>query len=278
MPDTPDSLVAEVGDLVSLPDVYLRVRRALEDPNGSAAGLARAVSHDPALTTRFLRVANSPVYAPKTGIETVSRAVATLGTQLVHDIVLAASVAEMFAGLDPAVMDVRTFWARSVNCGVLAKLIAEDIGVLDNEHVFIEGLLADIGHMVLYLRRGTLMEMVLRTARATRRHVAALEREELGFDYTAVSAALARQWELPGGLEAVLGAVEAPGSATRHTLEAAIVHSASRLAGCDPDSSPDIDAAAVALTERDPAALVALRDASRPELESTVATFVSLAA
>lgn len=278
MPDTPADLVAELGDLVTLPDVYLDVQAVLQSPTTTAADLARAVARDPALVAKFLRIANSPVYAPKAEIETVSRAVAMLGTQLVHDIVLAAAVAERFAGIDPQAMDVRAFWTQSVTCGVLAKLIAEDVGVLDNEHVFIEGLLADIGHMVLYLRRGTVMEMVLRNAEATGAPPAALEQRELGFDYTAVSAALASAWGLPDGLQAVLGAVEQPTGAGRHALEAAIVHAAYRLTRCEDRTAPALDPAAAALIERDGPALVELRAAAGETLDAAVKTFASLAA
>lgn len=272
-----EELLSHSRSLVSLPDVYLEVKRILESPLGNASELARAVSTDAALTARFLRIANSPLFAPRSEIATVSRAITLLGTQIVHDIVLAASVADVFAGMDPKVMDVQRYWRTSFECGVLAKDIAGDVGVLDSDHVFVEGLLADIGHMVMYQREPALMQELTARALVEQRPRCDLEREALGFDYCEVGACLAADWRLPEALVAVIAQHQRPAEAAAFTLETAIVHVAYRLARCEPDTLPELDEAAVTLTGCAPARAAALRAVAQGEIDTTLAAFGPLA-
>ncbi|MCP3887303.1 MAG: HDOD domain-containing protein, partial [Desulfobulbaceae bacterium] len=51
---------------------------------------------DPAVTVRLLRIVNSSLYSFSTEIETVGRAITLLGTQQVHDLVLASARKRFF--------------------------------------------------------------------------------------------------------------------------------------------------------------------------------------
>ena len=62
MSENAKKLVDGSLDLVTLPDVYLRVKEVLEDPKSSAADMANAIQTDPATTARLLRMANSPFF------------------------------------------------------------------------------------------------------------------------------------------------------------------------------------------------------------------------
>lgn len=273
MTESLDDLIARAGPLVTLPDVYVEVKRILDSPLGNASELARTVSTDAALVARFLRIANSPLYAPRSEIATVSRAITLLGTQVVHDIVLAASLADVFSGVDPAVMDVRRFWHQSFECGVLSKDIAGDVGVLDADHVFVEGLLADVGHIVLFQAHPDRMQALAERAAAEDLPLHDLEREAFGFDYCEVGARIAEHWHLPEALVCVTEQHQRPAAAAAFTLETALVHVAYRLARCEPDTLPELDAAAVELTGCTPARGAALREVAQGEIATTLAAF-----
>ncbi|MBA1443773.1 MAG: HDOD domain-containing protein [Chromatiales bacterium] len=136
--------------LISLPDVYLRLKEVLDDPNYTMGGVAEVITHDPAITIRLLRIVNSAYFGLATQIDSVSRAVNLLGTQGIHDLVLAASVAQSFEGMSNEVMDMERFWRKSVVCAITSRELASLCNVLDGEHLFVCGLLHDIGHLVLY--------------------------------------------------------------------------------------------------------------------------------
>ena len=82
--------------LVSLPEIYLRLRDVLDDPDSNLADVADVVGNDPAMTAHVLRLVNSAYFGLATEVDTLSHAVSMLGTQEVHDLVLAVSVAESF--------------------------------------------------------------------------------------------------------------------------------------------------------------------------------------
>ena len=107
--------------LISLPDVYFRLRDVLNDPEYCMGDVADVISHDPAMTTRLLRLVNSAYFGLAAKIDTVNRAVSMLGTQQVHDLVLAASVAQTFDGMSNQVMDMSRYWQKSVYCAIASS-------------------------------------------------------------------------------------------------------------------------------------------------------------
>jgi HD-like signal output (HDOD) protein len=229
MSENAKKLVDGSLDLVTLPDVYLRVKEVLEDPESSAADMAGAIQTDPATTARLLRMANSPFFGFAAQVEQVSRAVSLLGTMQIHDLVLATSVAASFAGIKTDVLNVATFWHDSVRRAVGAKLIAARCNLLDGERVFVAGLLSHIGEMVLALK---IPEMAKRAATsAANRHLPlhVVQREMLGMDYAAVGGELLRVWHLPESLEETVRHHIEPANATAYPLETAIIHVADHI-------------------------------------------------
>ena len=56
---SPQVLVSGTEDLVSLPEVYFRVKALVHDPEAGVSDFADVISCDPGLSARFLRVAKS---------------------------------------------------------------------------------------------------------------------------------------------------------------------------------------------------------------------------
>ncbi|MEW8385298.1 MAG: HDOD domain-containing protein, partial [Candidatus Thiodiazotropha taylori] len=67
--------------LISLPDVYIRLKTIIDTPEYRLDDVADTIRSDPALTTRVLKLINSPYFGLASKIETVFRAVSLLGTQ-----------------------------------------------------------------------------------------------------------------------------------------------------------------------------------------------------
>jgi HD-like signal output (HDOD) protein len=91
-----ESLVGGSLDLLTLPDIFLRVKYIVEDPHTTARDLARVISADPATTARILKLVNSALRGDSGHIESVSCAVSLLDMFQVHDLVLATAVATSF--------------------------------------------------------------------------------------------------------------------------------------------------------------------------------------
>ena len=237
------------NDLISLPDVYFKVRDLVQQSAGNSE-ISQASAFDPALTVRFLRIANSALFSPSSEISSVSRAVTLLGTQIVHDIVLASSVSDLFDGIPGEVIDVKTFWTQSVTCGVIAKALADHLDVLDSGHVFIQGLLADVGHVLMYQHEPEKMIKIIELAKALGEKPHVIELRELGYNYCDIGGFIAEQWDLPAGIpETILHHQEPTGSA-EHAFETSIIHVARVLS--------EFNSAGIAAPSFDPSALSTL--------------------
>ena len=186
--------------LVSLPDVYLRLRSVLDDPNSNLADVVDVVGKDPAMTTRLLRIVNSAYFGLGNEIDTISRAVGLLGTQEVHDLVLAASVAKSFEGMSNEVMDMQRFWRQGVRRAITGRDLAVLCNVLDGERLFVACLLCDIGHLYIYQLAPQKAQQAIELAQVQGIPLYKAEQALLGTDYAQVGGELMRRWQLPQSL------------------------------------------------------------------------------
>jgi HD-like signal output (HDOD) protein len=192
-----DELLYHSLDSLSLPDVYLRLREVMESDNASMDDAAEVISLDPALAARVLRMANSAFYGFRSKVDTISRAANILGMQKIHDIVLAAGVAKSFDDVTNELMDLNTFWYRSVHCGFLAQGIAAGAGLRNSESLFVRGLLHDIGHLVLFSHYPDACRQALAHADEGLEARLYEEHQAIGVDALEFAAELARVWQLP---------------------------------------------------------------------------------
>lgn len=233
---TPAQLVHDSLTLISLPAAYIRLKEVMAKAASSMQDVAEVVSLDPSLSLRLLRIANSAYYGLPAQVDTISRAVNLLGTKQIHDLALATSVAQAFDGMPNEVMDMSTFWYRSVLCGFLAKELAKGTGLRDAESLFVRGLLHDIGHLVLYSRFPKKCRQALAEAGDDLRGLYARERKLIGCSASEVGAELMRAWRLPQSFVASFEQINRPERAGDLSREVAILHISSWLTyGMDTD-------------------------------------------
>ncbi|MEJ2347023.1 MAG: HDOD domain-containing protein [Gammaproteobacteria bacterium] len=233
-------LVADNVELVSLPEVCLRMQALADDPHVTADQLGQVLSQDPALTARLLKLVNSPYYGLAARVDTASRAVSVAGMEALRNLALAASAVEVFNRVPAELMDMVTFWKHSVFSGLLARKLAERCRVLHSERLFITGLLHDVGRLLIYARMPEAAAEVLRRADSGGVPVCELEQQVLGFDHAEVGQALLAQWQLPANLQEAVAFHHAPSAATVAPLEAALVHIANAVTH-QIDASGEVD-------------------------------------
>jgi putative nucleotidyltransferase with HDIG domain len=231
-PVTVSDLVKDIDGLVSLPDVFMRISRLIDDPNSSSNDIAQAINQDPSFTIRLLRIANSSMFSFPSSVTTVAKAVAIIGTSQIRSLALSMSVAKSFAGLPNDLVSMHNFWRHSLFCGLIARLLARKVRGCDPDSVFTAGLLHDIGELVIFNRlpkeaEAALM-MVLDSQDELQVHQA--EQEVMGLDHAEVGGELAKHWQLPALLEECIRYHHNPTAASQYPKAAAIVHIANVLA------------------------------------------------
>ena len=103
-------------------------------------------------------------------------------------------MASAFRGISPKLMDMRKFWTRNAYRALVARCLANQDHRFDGERFFVEGLLSDIGHLVMYLSMPHAAEKALLHSRESGQPLHRVERDLCGFDYAEVSAELLATW------------------------------------------------------------------------------------
>ena len=242
-------LVKDVGSLVTLPDVFIRINELVENPDSTVAEIAKVVSQDPSFTVRLLRVANSSFYGFSSTVDTVPKAISIIGTSQIRSLALATSVASAFDGLPNSLVSMHDFWKHSLYCALIARILAKKAKRCDPDAVFTAALLHDIGELVIFNRMPKPAQdaILLVLDSGDEMPIYLAERQIIGFDHAQVGGELARQWKLPPMLEECVEFHHDIRGELRYPREVALVHIANVLAlmaevhTFDPQDVPPID-------------------------------------
>ena len=214
--------------LPTLPAVFDRVNEIIMNPKSSAGDIAQVVSKDSGLTSRLLGIVNSAFYGFVSKVDTVSRAVAIVGTKQLMSLVFGISIVKIFERIPADHIDMRQFWRHSVACGITSRIIAGYKQIQNTERLFVAGLLHDIGRLLLYHLWPEHALYVLNLSRRDSRLLYEVEREVLGMDHAIIGARMAEQWKFPFLLESNILYHHSPG-ASHNLLEASIINLADVL-------------------------------------------------
>jgi putative nucleotidyltransferase with HDIG domain len=177
-------------DVPVFPQSARRIIQACEGDNCDARQLGDIVQSDPALAGHFLRVANSPWFAPRTPIVTLQQALARLGLTQIRQIAVLVAVKTRAFSSSTRAGDAIALRKRSVATAIWAQEIAR-LRRKNVEEAFLCGLLQDVGAPALWQlahdvhTSGQVAEMTIDEVDA---HVEALHER--------VGASIVRAWQL----------------------------------------------------------------------------------
>jgi len=133
--------------LPALPEVALKARKLLDDQNTNSGQLTKVISSDAVITTRLLRVVNSPLYRTRNQVEDVKMAITRLGNANVRSLVTSLAMEQLYqAGLsEPIKKRLKANWKHSLHVAALSFIIARDYTELSPDEAMLSGLIHDIG-------------------------------------------------------------------------------------------------------------------------------------
>lgn len=184
-------------DLPALPAVSMRILELTRHENASdARALAAAVSLDPALAARILRLVNSSFYGCPNPISSIHNAVLFLGATAIRSLVIGFSLVPMLQKKKIRAFDHQTYWRRSLYAATAGRVLGMNLAGAHPEECFLAGLLADVGMLACDWLLGEQYGGVVRT---TPRHadLAGVEMATFGMTHAAASGYLAQRWRFP---------------------------------------------------------------------------------
>lgn len=190
-----DCLLEEVVTLPSLPTTVAHVTQLVNDPDGSLGDIGKAISADPALALKALRLVNSAFHGVKEKVTSVEQAVTLLGMKVIKNLVLTAAV------FDSIKSGEETLLRHSVSCGIVMRILAESgaaqkVKFQHPEEAFTCGLLHDIGKIIIQEFMPDEYEQVVKTCANGKTTWASAEKSVIGVDHAEIGARLAQSWKL----------------------------------------------------------------------------------
>lgn len=198
-------------DLPTLPEVALRLQKTVDDPDSSAADIARIIEDDPAIATKVLKVVNSVFYAPAHGvaITQLKPAIARLGFMTVSNIALSTSVFQAFSRAQKPVFDRRDFWRHSICVGIISSVLhdyaADTIDQpLTRDTVHLAGIVHDVGKILFERYANVDFHQAVKNARDEEIPAVKEEARYLGMGHDEVGGWLGTKWHLGPAIQAVM--------------------------------------------------------------------------
>src|SRR5438552_308321 len=197
--------------LPSLPAVAVHVLRLCQRENFDIADVARAIGSDPALAGRVVALVNSPLFALKREVTTLSHALVLLGANAVRTVALSFAVVGDLRDHERPGFDQRSFWSRAIFAAIAAQHLARLEGQRHPEDAFLSGLLQDLGALALQQAVPEQYQSLAGQAGSDHDRLVALEKQSFGCDHAEIGRWLATQWRLPDTIRAAIGSSHEPG-------------------------------------------------------------------
>jgi len=196
--------VEGMNDLPSLPAVLLPV---LNQFNADADDIdlrkiVQLVSHDGALTTQILHMANSPLFGMRQRVSNLQAAALSLGVSRLRDIVTSCCLIQISPKIDA--FDVASFWEHSLACALISRNLARKLSYQDPERAYLAGLVHDLGILVNMLLIPWEFSQVFRKAADSQRPLRDVEHEAIGITHDVSGDLLCTHWHLFDHLSEVI--------------------------------------------------------------------------
>lgn len=223
MPLNVEHTLVEVKGLISLPEIYQKIRQLMDDPKSDIQQFVMVVASDPNLTATVLKIANSAFFGFPGKIDSINRAINMLGIGQLHDLVLATSAIHSL-DLPNEIMPLKTFWRFSLFSAILAGLMAKQLKIAHGERLFVIGLLHEIGHLIIYAKYPLQAKLALDMAEMEHQMLHVAEQKLLGLHYGEIGAKLMALWRLPGHFQNIVQYQPTPDLAREYIMETLLLH------------------------------------------------------
>lgn len=194
-------VISNIRNLPTPPVVFHQIQKVINDPKINAGQVAAIMAEDPAMSVKVLRLTNSAFYGLSREVESVKQAVVIVGFEAIRNLVLSASVLDMFKGKSIDQHYQEKFWRHSLSTAFSCRLLAKRLkarGMVDPDSAFSAGLLHDLGKIVISC---FLLEEYSRfKEERDRDHESPdydIEERLFGYNHAQIGGYLAAQWKIP---------------------------------------------------------------------------------
>ncbi len=132
--------------LPTLPEVALKIRDAVSNPDVNSSSLSNVISQDVALAARIIKVANSPLMRGAVAVDNLQLAITRMGINFVRNLATGLAMEQMFQATHDSVdKRLRQSWEHSLEVASISHVLASNFTKLKPEQATLAGLVHEIG-------------------------------------------------------------------------------------------------------------------------------------
>lgn len=189
-----DSIIKNMGELPPSPIVATKLLELLRKPDLRLKELANAVSLDPVISARLLKMANSAFYEQQKQVNSVDRAIIVIGEDALKNLAMEYSLRN--AHKTYGVLE-RRLWEMSIGCAVASRMIADRLTDVDKSEAYLAGLQHHIGKVLMVNRNKDLYKEVVKIVEAGKGELRDVENGLFAYSHEMIGAALLDHWNYP---------------------------------------------------------------------------------
>ena len=194
-------ILRQLKDLPPMPQVVLKARGLLADPEAEMRDLSTLLESDQAIATKVLKLANSAYYGLSGKVASIRHASSMLGFkalgQLISMVGTSAVLGKTLLGYD---LDSAGAWRHSLMAASASRILAlRKNPELEND-AFAAGLIHDVGKLVLDRHVNDRKEDFERLTAGGRNSMLAAEQHILGLDHAEIGFEICQHWNIPDSI------------------------------------------------------------------------------
>jgi putative nucleotidyltransferase with HDIG domain len=191
---------SKIDEIPTLSAVLTKLLNLIENKRCGSRDIADAISHDPVLTSKVLKVANSAYYGFQGRITSLTEAVTLLGFNMIRSIALSMNLIKtLSSGKSFKTFSEKDIWIHSLTVATAMQELSKQYNrdYSRQEYVFIIGLLHDIGKIIFDQFFTELFEAAIRESFEKGYELYVAERNIIGIDHGEVGGMLLKRWNFP---------------------------------------------------------------------------------
>lgn len=177
-------ILAKAENIPPLPDLAQQLIAITRRDSATISDVTGKIKMDQGMSSRVLKLINSPFYGVRQEVSSIDRATVLLGFNSVKNIAMALSIDQYFQkSFGMYGYTGKAIWLHSYKTACLAQEIAKDAGC-DPESHYMGGLMHDIGKIVM-------ADFLVKEVKYPED-----ERKQIGFDHAEIGAVILKKWSV----------------------------------------------------------------------------------
>jgi len=221
----PIDIAKAASQSFALPEICVRIRLMLDDDHSDLQDIGRLITLDPSLSSKLLKLANSPLFRFETQVDSLAKAINIIGGEALYNLVMAETTSSAFEHFSSDVINLKRFWLQSIYAALVAKHLAKMVKIRGSDRFFLLGLLHNLGELLVAIQSP---DSAIKCCEYDEKITPwKLQQQVLGFNYANCSAKLMQYWHLPSQLYKPVMELHNENKALKNK-EVAIIHTAVR--------------------------------------------------